>query len=243
MIWHTNSDLEFLKRLSSNDLKDLFDALVYDKDGEKRFTEGLTLSEEYKRHGNDYAKYPTRIAEELQRYGANSFASALRGTGVLYREILCEVCNKLKVDYNKKSDTTLIEENMLSSILQKSLEKMSGREIKELGHELDMSNIDKMISENKQLLIASVLTLFRMGGFKSYQLALIVVNAVIKAIFQRGLSLGANAALTRGLSILTGPVGWIITGVWTAIDIAGPAYMVTVPACVLVATLRKKLKA
>ncbi|EQD93348.1 hypothetical protein L934_07995, partial [Helicobacter pylori PZ5080] len=26
-IWHTNSDLEFLKRLSSNDLKDLFDAL------------------------------------------------------------------------------------------------------------------------------------------------------------------------------------------------------------------------
>ncbi|WRF19194.1 DUF3944 domain-containing protein [Helicobacter pylori] len=55
--------MEFLKRLSSNDLKDLFDALVYDKDGEKRFTEGLTLSEEYKRHGNDYAKYPTRIAE------------------------------------------------------------------------------------------------------------------------------------------------------------------------------------
>ncbi len=66
---------------------------------------------------------------------------------------------------------------------------------------------------------------------------------MIKAIFQRGLSLGANAALTRGLSILTGPVGWIITGVWTAIGIAGPAYRVTVPACVLVVTLRKKLKA
>ncbi|OOQ19452.1 ubiquinol-cytochrome C chaperone, partial [Helicobacter pylori] len=40
-----------------------------------------------------------------------------------------------------------------------------------------------------------------------------------------------------------GPVGWIITGVWTAIDIAGPAYRVTVPACILVTTLRKKLKA
>ncbi|WQZ77569.1 DUF3944 domain-containing protein [Helicobacter pylori] len=53
-----DSDLEFLRRLSSNDLKDLFDALVYDKDSEKRFTEGLTLSEEYKRHGNGYAKYP-----------------------------------------------------------------------------------------------------------------------------------------------------------------------------------------
>ncbi|WP_219025997.1 DUF3944 domain-containing protein, partial [Helicobacter pylori] len=46
-IWHTNSDLEFLKRLSSNDLKDLFDALVYDKDGEKRHNEKLTSSIEY----------------------------------------------------------------------------------------------------------------------------------------------------------------------------------------------------
>ncbi len=238
--WHTNSDLAFLKRLSSNDLKDLFDVIVYDEDGTLRMNEDLKNSTEYQRCGHDYAKYAERIAEELQRYGANSFASVLRGTRVLYREILCEVCNKLKVNYNKKSDTTLIEENMLSSILQKSLEKMSDEEIRELGHELGMTNIDKVIGENKQVLIASTLTLFRMGGFKSYQLALIVANAVIKAIFQRGLSLGANAALTRGLSILTGPVGWIITGVWTAIDIAGPAYRVTVPACVLVATLRRK---
>ncbi|GAA6997446.1 DUF3944 domain-containing protein [Helicobacter pylori] len=232
--------MEFLNHLSSNDLKDLFDALVYDEDGEKRFTEGLTLSEEYKRHGNDYAKYAERIAEELQRYGANSFASVLRGTRVLYREILCEVCNKLKVNYNKKSDTTLIEENMLSSILQKSLEKMSDEEIRELCDELGVKNTNKL---GKQALSTATLTLFRMDGFKSYQLALIVANAVIKAIFQRGLSLGANAALTRGLSILAGPIGWVITGVWTAIGIAGPAYRVTVPACVLVATLRLKLKA
>nr|WP_240147129.1 ubiquinol-cytochrome C chaperone family protein [Helicobacter pylori] len=46
--------------------------------------------------------------------------------------------------------------------------------------------------------------------------------------------------LTRTLSFLTGPVGWIITGVWTAIDIAGPAYRVTIPACIVVATLRLK---
>ncbi|EJC09150.1 ubiquinol-cytochrome C chaperone family protein [Helicobacter pylori Hp P-15b] len=160
MAYRYDSDLEFLKRLSSNDLKDLFDVLVYDKDGEKRFTEGLTLSEEYKRHGNDYAKYTERIAEELQRYGANSFASALRGTGVLYREILCEVCNKLKVNYNKKSDTTLIEENMLSSILQKSLEKMSDEEIRELCDELGVKNTNKL---GKQALSTAALTLFKMG--------------------------------------------------------------------------------
>ncbi len=63
----------------------------------------------------------------------------------------------------------MIEENMLSSILQKSLEKMSGREIKELGHELGMTNIDKVIGENKQVLIASVLTLFQAGGSHSLE--------------------------------------------------------------------------
>ncbi len=49
-----------------------------------------------------------------------------------------------------------------------------------------------------------------------------------------------KVALTRTLSLLT---GWNITGVWTAIYIAEPAYRVTVPACVLVATLRLKQKA
>ncbi|WRE35450.1 DUF3944 domain-containing protein [Helicobacter pylori] len=61
--WHTDSDLEFLKRLSSSDLKDLFDTLVYDEDGTLRMNEELKNSTEYKRYGSDYAKYPTRIAE------------------------------------------------------------------------------------------------------------------------------------------------------------------------------------
>ncbi|MGL2890066.1 DUF3944 domain-containing protein [Helicobacter pylori] len=52
--------MAFLKRLSSNDLKDLFDALVYDKDGALRMNEELTSSTEYKRYGYDYAKYPNK---------------------------------------------------------------------------------------------------------------------------------------------------------------------------------------
>lgn len=172
--------MAFLKRLSSNDLKDLFDALVYDEYGEKRFTEGLTLSEEYKRHGNDYAKYPTRIAEELQCYGGNTFINFFRNEGVLYKEILCDVCDHLKVNYNEKSPTSLIEKNMLSKLLKDSLEKMSGREIKELGHELGMTNIDEVIGENKQVLIASVLTLFKAGGSHSYALAVSVADAMVR---------------------------------------------------------------
>ncbi|GAA7274588.1 hypothetical protein HpBGD95_03730 [Helicobacter pylori] len=142
----------------------------------------MTSSTEYKRYGSDYAKYPTRIAKELQRYGGNTFINFFRNEGVLYREILCDVCDHLKVSYNEKSSTSWIEQNMLSKLLKGSLEKMSGREIKELGHELGMTNIDKVIGENKQLLIASVLTLFKAGGSHSYALAVSVADAMVKKL-------------------------------------------------------------
>ncbi len=45
------------------------------------------------------------------------------------------------------------------------------------------------------------------------------------------------------MGILAGPIGWVITGALVSINLAWPAYRVTVPACVLVATLRLKLKA
>ncbi|WRF05689.1 DUF3944 domain-containing protein [Helicobacter pylori] len=39
MAYRYDSDLEFLKRLRSNSLKDLFDVLVYDEDGTLRMNE------------------------------------------------------------------------------------------------------------------------------------------------------------------------------------------------------------
>ncbi len=51
-----------------------------------------------------------------------------------------------------------------------------------------------------------------------------------------------KVALKKILGILAGPIGWVITGALVSVNLAGPAYRVTVPACVLIATLRKKLK-
>ncbi|GAA7233224.1 hypothetical protein HpCK35_19220 [Helicobacter pylori] len=52
-----------------------------------------------------------------------------------------------------------------------------------------------------------------------------------------------KVALKKTLGILAGPIGWVITGALVSINLAEPAYRVTVPACVLIATLRLKLKA
>ncbi len=162
--------------------------LVYDEDGTLRMNEELTNSTEYKRYGRDYAKYPRRIAEELQCYGGNTFINFFRDEGVLYKEILCDacdhldVCDHLKVSYNEKSSTSWIEQNMLAKLLKDSLEQMSKKDLEELYHELGMTNINKMIGENKQVLIASVLTLFKAGGSHSYALAIAVADAMVKKL-------------------------------------------------------------
>ncbi|EKE87368.1 ubiquinol-cytochrome C chaperone family protein [Helicobacter pylori R32b] len=59
---------------------------------------------------------------------------------------------------------------------------MSKEDLEELRHELGMTNINKMISENKQVLIASVLTLFKAGGSHSYALAIAVADAMVKKL-------------------------------------------------------------
>ncbi|GAB0051609.1 hypothetical protein YGH009_04140 [Helicobacter pylori] len=177
--------MEFLKQLSSSDLKDLFDALVYDEDGTPRMNEELTNSTAYKRYGSDYAKYPTRIAEELQCYGGQYFCE-FRNEVVLYKEILCDACDRLKVSYHEKSKISLIEQNMLAKILKDGLERMSKKDLEELRHELGMT-IDKMIGGNKQVLITSVLTLFKAGGSHSYTLAIAVADAMVRKTLGHGL--------------------------------------------------------
>ncbi|GAA7242203.1 hypothetical protein BD0081_01610 [Helicobacter pylori] len=97
-----------------------------------------------------------------------------------------DACDYLKVSYNEKANTSLIEQNMLAKLLKDGLERMSKKDLEELRHELGMT-IDKMISENKQVLIASVLTLFKAGGSHSYALAIAVADAMVRKTLGHGL--------------------------------------------------------
>lgn len=239
MAYRCDDDLEFLENIKSDDLNDLVYCLTHDKDGETRYTEELTNSDTYKAHYPDHNKYWDKIAAEIQCFGANTFATILRGgKGVEYREVLTDVCDKMKVNYNKDSSVEKIENNLLMKILTDALENMSPEELKELAEATGVKNTSGITAE---LMVGVFQAVFRAGGFKSYQLTLIIVNAIMKALIGRGLSFAGNAALTRTMAILTGPIGWVITGLWTAIDIAGPAYRITIPAVIQVAVLRQKL--
>jgi uncharacterized protein YaaW (UPF0174 family) len=238
MAYRKDPDLEFLAKLDSDSLNDLVYCLVHDKDGNVRLTEELTTNETYKASTPDHKQYWELIAAEIQCFGGNTFATMFRGgKGVLYKEVLQDVCDKLKVNYNSDATVEKIEQNMLMKILTDAVEKMTPAELKELADSVGIKNANLLTSE---AMLGVFQAVFKAGGFKSYQLTLIIVNAILKALIGRGLSLAGNVALTRTMAVLAGPVGWVITGAWTAIDIASPAFRVTIPAVIQVAALRQK---
>ena len=238
MSYRADDDLNFLRQCTADDLEPLVRYLTTDKDGSRRLTESLTGSEPYKQSYPAHDYYWDLIAAELQTFGANSIATVFRGgEGVLYREILTNVCDKMKVNHNPKSSVELIEQNLLMKLLTDSLERMDDAAKRQL--------VDALKLNTTSLTGPAIATALQFGiqagGFASYQLAVIVANAVANAVLGHGLSLGLNAALTRAIGIAAGPIGWVVTGLWTVASLAGPAYRVTIPAVVHIAFLRAKL--
>ena len=235
MSYTYDADLEFLGQCSDEQLRELADILMKDKDGKLRYTEEITKTKEYKIYEHRYSRYWKILAGELQEFGGNSFANLFRGNGVKYDEVLSDVLDKIKVSYNKSSHIINKEDALIEKIFSDMLEDMPEEKKMELVKDMDL----KVTGFGNQAIMAAVQAGIRAGGFLSYQITVIVANYIARLLLGRGLTLATNTALTKGLSLFIGPIGWVVTGVWTAFDITGPAMRVTLPACVIVAFLRK----
>lgn len=222
-------DLDFLFNCTKEELDPLVSILL------NASTNYLEIDENYKRYNPDHTKYVGAIIADIQLFGGNSFANFFRGgEGVPYREILEDVCKDQGVLFNGNAGIEAIEKALLEKSLKSMWEKMSEDQrhkvLKELGG--GSLNVARMGA-------SAFVTIFRMGGFESYKLLVILANSLATAIVGHGLAFGANAALTKTMSIVVGPVGWVVGGAWTLFDIASPAKRVTVPVTVYIAALRE----
>ncbi len=123
MAYRRDADLEFLSKVSRDDLNMLAHAIIYDKDNSKRL--GQTLDSE----DPERPDYWQCVAEQIQKYGANTVTTLFRfGKGVQYREVLYDVCDKLNVSYKKTMITSSIEDELLKKVLRDVWEKLSDEE-------------------------------------------------------------------------------------------------------------------
>ncbi len=232
-----DKDLEFLGSCRDKDLNTLVALLTVDSKGNKSFTENLTLSEVYKKYYPAHSKYWREIAREIQLYGGNTIVNTFRGNGVTYREILQDVCDMYKVEYLKTTETIDLEQKLLLTILEYSLKELTDEQRKELLEELNLKTTDI----SAQAITAVVQAAIRSSGFAAYKLSTVIANAVLKSLTGKGLAFVGNQTLMKSVSVLTGPIGWVVTGGWTLNELAGPAFRVTVPSVIETIHLRQKV--
>lgn len=231
-------NLDFLYRASNDDLRILCDIVVKDKNGNFRMTENLSGTKTFKQYYPDNIRAMlSELVDEFRLFGGNSFANLFRGSGLGYTEILRDVAKRNKVSFRKSNSDEQIEQYLLQKLFDESLNNASDEDLRQMMKELGYPTTNF----TRQAAIATLMTAWKAGGFQSYILLVSVVNAVMKFLIGRGLSLVANAALTRMASIMMGPVGWVLTALWTIIDIAGPAYRVTIPAVIQIAYIRQRV--
>ncbi|HFD2064164.1 TPA: DUF3944 domain-containing protein [Serratia marcescens] len=238
--YRIDPDLTFLGQCANDDLETLVSVLTHDtKDGKKRWSESLTSTPEYTLFYPDHQKYWTAIGAELQAFGANSLVTLTRGNkGVLYRELLLDVCKKLKVNFNKDSAIETIELNMLLKVMEKNLADMTEEQLQQLSRDMQLN----LSNPTPQLVLIAVQAAIRTSGIAALEFATLAAINVINTL--GGIAtLGTLFAAQRALSVLAGPVGWTLSSAWLVADVTGPAYRVTIPACIIVAYMRQKFLA
>ena len=215
-----DKDLQFLAECRNEDLKTLADYLTHDAKGEIRMVEQLTDTDAYLSNYPDNMRNMWReIANELQRYGGNTIVNCCRGYGVPYREIVRDVCKKMRVDYSEHESIETVEERLLRKMFADVVGRMDTKELGELVAALEIPAKDL----RKQCTLAAVQLLIRKGG------------EVSRMMLGHGLWFAGRNTLGKVASVFSGPFGWVLTAGWTAYDLSSPAYRVTIPCVIQIA--------
>ena len=177
------------------------------------------------------------MVRELGLYGSNSVVNFFKGEGADYSTILRKVAKRLKVSFRDSQSDEVIEGYMLQKLFDDMSDRLSDEELRTMAREFGV----KPLRYSRQAIVAALQVAIRRGGIYGLTWSMNVSNVVARQAIGRGVATFASGTvLSRGLSILTGPIGWALTAAWTAYDIAGPAYRVIVPAVIHIAYLRQK---
>ena len=232
--YRRDEGLDFLGTVPSESLGPLVDFLT------DQYNEDLSQSVAYGEHYPDHHQYWREIATEIQTFGGNTISNVYRGEGTYYKDILCDVCNRMGVKYDPSLSIETIERQFLEHTLANTLDKLNPNERAEIVEELGSSGSSKTIAGKAGIQIAQ--SLLRHGGFATYKWAVILAHRTVgdlsSIVLGKGLPFAASSFITRGTKFLIGPIGMAIGAAWTVYDIHGPAYRVTVPAVIYIIMLR-----
>lgn len=226
---------DLLNSSSNEELEPLVEYIL------KASTENLSITPEYKRHHPDHARYSDRIYDEIRLFGGNTFLNVFRKEGPRYSEVLKDAARKVGVKNTSNASIVELEQRMIQELLRKSAKEAEGKDREELEKVLRKAGMSHR--DYKAFLSgASLATLLAPHLYRvfMYQASSLIATAIARQLLGHGVRIGTAFALGRAGAVLLGPLGWAVAGLWTAADIAGPAYRITVPCTLHIAMLRQK---
>ena len=230
-VYREDPDLQFLGCCENEELDLLVGLITHDpRDGTLRWTENLSGNESYKRDYPNHHKYWREIAAEIQTFGASSIISVFRGgKGVMYREVLCDVCSHVDVKHRKEDTTEAIELALLMGLLAKSLDGMSQEELQAFADSMGA----ELTRPSAPLIMMAIQTAIKASGFAAYRLSVVMLSTLAKVVLGRSLPMVAYLTLTRSIGILAGPVGWTLLAGSLQVSVAQPGVLLCRLACSL----------
>lgn len=236
--YRPDDDLAFLQYCSEEDIRHLAEFIIYDKDGKERIVSEIKIAPSFKSlngQPDQWRKSWKLVAGELQHFGGDTLVNLLRRKGVSYREILTDVCDKIKIKYDKKSSAYDIENLLIERLVEISWEKMSDSEKQEA---LKTFNIGGLTGPSWQM----ILEMIRGKGAGSLKWSSWLAESARFAFMPASLAnIGVGAAAgfvaQRGAATLAGPLAALAL---TVPLLTGTAYRVTIPAVIQIAYMRRK---
>ncbi len=184
------------------------------------------------------------IEKQIRYYGSSDLAYLGRflficenEAGVAATELLNDVCKKLKVPIKRGGSIEVRLERLVKAVVEKELQSKSPEELSEAFEDIGVGDADRdlIMDHLKRDGKAAVLPiLFEVLGPK---VALGIIETIIVTILAQIVGREAAKHLVKELMKRNpwlnalGPVLWVISGAWIALDLQGPAYRKTVPIC------------
>ncbi|HFT4290364.1 TPA: hypothetical protein ACHT7S_004522 [Klebsiella pneumoniae] len=164
-----------------------------------------------------------KLAIELQNMGGDSFMNLLRRRGVSYREIVIDVADKVGVKVDKQDEIVKIEESIAVKVIDNYKEKLSEKE---------RNQFDDVLRES----------------LENQKLAMEAKNAAARSLMGTPALLAIGSFMLRRGAISAIPVAGQFLGALTGVAsivlaFTGTAYSVTIPAVLVVGSIRSRLVA
>ena len=234
--------LAVLRRLKHGELKEIVASLA------RSWDVMIKQDKNFEKNKENLENIPALIGAHILRAGGSFLGNQYRGSGPPYQEILRDVCKLMKVKVGERDDIIRMEERLLYELVERMWNDMSPEERKKaVGEDIlkkAAKNAQYASEQDPWMLPFSVLATqigAKLTGFIVYQVAVQVANLLARQLLGAGLTLAVNAGIARGLGVLIGPIGWVLSGAWLALELQGPSYRGLVPTVFLIAVHRQRM--